>query len=129
MSEFGYEDFDTIASWGVATFAPKKDADPKAVALKMLGEAIELCYAAGVVWSDVSVCSGQAWDKATAKGEFGRDAFAEELADCIIVGCTGLGTTGYDAQVRVDEKMSRNRSRRWNVRPDGTAQHVAGGEA
>lgn len=124
----GRETLEGIGEWGLATFRPVP-ADPRGVARKMLGEAVELCLAAGlesgeideVVVAEVAKCEAE---EAKKTSFFGRLPIAEELADCVIVGCTGLATLGHDVQAVVAGKMSVNRARRWAMRGDGTAQHV-----
>jgi hypothetical protein len=124
------ETLDSIGQWGVETFGGR--AVPSAVAVKMLGEAVELCFAAGLVATEVASAVQDAFRKMEAKGQTPSGKldlvhFHEELADCVIVGCTGLATTGGDPEGVASGKMAVNRARRWNVRPDGTAQHVPGG--
>lgn len=120
------ETFNSIGDWWLEKLGP--GADPRAVARKMLGEAVELCYAAGCDHRDLIAVLDAEWMSAAAKGNKGPEAFAEELADCVIVGCSGLRTTGSDPQGVVDWKQGKNKVRSWDVRPDGTAQHVPEGE-
>jgi NTP pyrophosphatase (non-canonical NTP hydrolase) len=54
---------------------------------------------------------------------------AEEIAD-VIVCAIHIGSSGLciqDIQRAVDRKMSINRGRKWEVREDGTADHIIGG--
>jgi hypothetical protein len=50
----------------------------------------------------------------------------EEAADLIILlSCYIDQVTGLGAQSSVDGKMRRNRTRRWNIKPDGTGRHAS----
>lgn len=49
---------------------------------------------------------------------------ALELADCVIVLSQIAATYDLDLQQFIDQKMTINRNRVWNVRGDGTADHI-----
>jgi hypothetical protein len=49
----------------------------------------------------------------------------EEAADLIILLSCYIDQAGRrGAQPHIDDKMRRNRARRWNIQPDGTGRHV-----
>ena len=49
----------------------------------------------------------------------------EEAVDLIILlSCYIDKAANSSAQLHVDDKMRRNRARRWNIQPDGTGRHV-----
>lgn len=50
--------------------------------------------------------------------------YAEELADLQIVLYQLAGAAEVDLVAAVDRKMLINRARKWDVRGDGTAQHI-----
>jgi hypothetical protein len=87
-----------ITNFNIADVYAWQDANngsvinPKGHALKLLGEAIELCFVAGATSGEIKgVCNAEV-DKATVDGElegrYDKDYFPEEMADvaiCLII--------------------------------------------
>ena len=94
----------TVNAWQRETFGPQTDRE--AIMEKLSEELWELNHA---VYRDV-----------------GRKKVAEEMADVCIVLWQLAGAYNIDLTDAVASKMAVNRARRWNVRGDGTAQHVPG---
>lgn len=98
------ETFSTIDQWQEETFP---DALFEGVLSKLRSEMDEL-NAACNCWAPLS-------DQ------------AEEAADVVIIGIQMIRKCGLDPQAVINAKMANNRARQWNIRPDGTGQHVEEG--
>lgn len=48
----------------------------------------------------------------------------DEAADIVILLYAWAATHNYDLHEAIDAKMAVNRTRTWNIQPDGTGRHV-----
>lgn len=96
------ENQSTVNAWQRETFGPQTDR--QAIAEKLWDEMRELHRAV----SQSASCK----------------RVTDELADVQIVLWQLAGSYSIDLQCATDAKMMVNRGRSWNVRGDGTAQHV-----
>lgn len=122
------ETTETIGRWADDTFGTPGDC--KSRALKLLGEAVELCAASGVREEQIRSTVRESIEDAGRKGEWGNAGkIPEELADCDILIRTLAYTARIDLEYYRDWKMTINRSRSWRVDPDnpGAGQHISEG--
>lgn len=59
------------------------------------------------------------WEAATTIADA-----AEEAADIVILLYCWAMMCGLDLHAEIDRKMAKNRSRQWNILPDGTGRHT-----
>lgn len=114
----------TIGAWIAATF-PGTDPESPRKSLRLLEEAIELCFACGATPTEIHRTTlkaiGDRPDTATYREP---DKIAGETADVVIVACGVADMRGFDLAAEVDKKMAINRARTWKVNGDGTGYHV-----
>lgn len=94
------ETYSTIGEWAVRTFGAGK---PLACYAKLAEEFGEIA-------------------RPLQKREYEKALY--EMADVVIVLSHMATSLGLELQRAVDEKMSVNRARTWNMTPEGTAVHV-----
>lgn len=93
----------SISHWANSTFGPPKDL--KTIVDRFLDETTELAILAEQSTLDL-------------------EALKDECADCLIVLYQVADTCGFFLSIAADEKMKINRNRKWDVKGDGTAQHI-----
>lgn len=93
---------ESIKKWAVETFGEIKSND---VILKRFMDEVEELHS---VLSFVSM----------------KEVLGDELADCLIIMYQIASQFGIDLLHEVDKKMHINRNRKWNIKGDGTGQHV-----
>ena len=97
------EDQGTIVTWAIETFGQPKDV--KTIVDRFITEAIEL-------------------DTKAAKPLINIPDIQDECADCLIVLYQVAAACGFNLNRAVDYKMQINRARKWELKGDGTAQHI-----
>jgi hypothetical protein len=99
----------TISEWGFKTFGYPKS--PVFIIDRLLKEVDEL--------KDLK-------EQAEKYNDLVYSKIADECADIHIMLCQVMAVLGYDLPSCVNHKMEINRGRKWEVKGDGTGQHIKG---
>lgn len=128
---------ETVGNWIHTTF-PGTDPESPRKALRMLEEAVELCFASGASANEITAAVGKALFASRGPdfeypAEFDdfRDVrtpepakIPAEAADVLIVLLGVAHMRGFDLWEEVSKKMAVNRARRWKANGDGTGYHI-----
>ena len=93
----------TVNDWAIKTFGRIKN--PQTAIDRMLKEVREL-------------------EKLSRYNDAAYEEMADKCADIYIVMCQVMATIGFDMNACVDHKMGINRHRKWELKGDGTGQHI-----
>lgn len=113
----------TVGDWVTTTFPGGDNMGPQH-ALRLLDEAIELCWAAGadiysILWKVRASVSN------LRQEEFGHEQRARKEAGDVQVTLYGFAARrGFDLGSVTDRVMEINRGRRWMSNGDGTGYHI-----
>lgn len=118
--------FDNIEAWQRETFGVPTPAD---IALRMLGEAVELCQKAGASPYDIQSEVDTELTRANTRHPlpYDKEGVLGELADLMIflvANTWANGLTEDEVEEAIQAKHEVNLDREWNVFKPGIAQHV-----